>query len=236
MIQSMDLELMEAICVGDVDFLKKAVASKPTDYFLTQYTPPEGSRKSLVEGNIFHLAVRSNQVEILREAMNLLPIELQHELFLQKDGLGLNPLHRAASQSHEFVRIILDFYKAYSDQLLCSTSTNDNHPYRPWLALGTFPHKMPLNIAIQSKNEESAMEILSMDMELFCGMVDNEGNSFLFLAVKDGLTQVAEKILMSSFVSSVSGKDYSTPLHYAPNCSGLHLIRLLHYYYFFFLL
>ena len=78
-------------------------------------------------------------------------------------------------------------------------------------------------------DENSAMELLLMDVGELSNMVDKDGNSPLFLAVKNGYSQVAEKILTPSSPSSssrlltsisFSGSKGSTPLHFAPNCSG----------------
>ena len=60
-------DLISAAQIGDVKFLRNCVASgKPREYCLTQ--PGE-------EKNFLHIAVRSNKVEFIREAISILPLE-----------------------------------------------------------------------------------------------------------------------------------------------------------------
>uniref|UniRef100_A0A803L6Q7 Uncharacterized protein n=1 Tax=Chenopodium quinoa TaxID=63459 RepID=A0A803L6Q7_CHEQI len=222
----MDTELKEAAFSGDVGFLKRAVDSKSTGYFLSEYTP---SDNNYVGGNIFHLAAFTKKAEFFREAMERLPTEVQQVLFTQSNFNGWNPLLVATwVDDLEIVRLILGFYKSNSGletKPPSNSDNNDQHLSKPWLGLSK-SKKTPLHVAIGIKpNEESAMEILSMDTELLCAMVDDEGNSPLFLAVQRGLNSVAEKILISSSYS-VSGQDGSTPLHFAPKCSE-NVLRLL---------
>uniref|UniRef100_A0A803NCZ0 Uncharacterized protein n=1 Tax=Chenopodium quinoa TaxID=63459 RepID=A0A803NCZ0_CHEQI len=205
----MDLELKEAACSGNVDFLRSVVGLKPIDeYFLTKLSP--------MDENIFHLATRCEQSEFLELATEILPEQVQQKLHSQKDKNGCTPLHMAAGlkQSRQIslktVKLILGFYKSGVPV------TN-----KPWLEHNQNGYT-PLHLAIEVVNEESAMEILSMDVESLCMMVDKkENDSALFLAVKNGCNKVAEKILLSSYSYSLRGKDGSTPLHFAPNSSGM---------------
>ena len=223
----MDSDLKQAACLGEIEFLHRAFATKCTDYFLSYYSSPDGDHE--IMGNIFHLAARKVKVEFMREAMKILPSELVLRLLSQQDEDDWNPLHVAASMIDclESVRLILGFYKSVSAQY-------QHHPLgkaKPWLALNE-DKRTPLHLALSTtekteNDEECALEILSMDnLESFCNIVDESGNSPLFVAVKNGFNRVAEMILMSSSSYSLSGENGSTPLHFAPNCSGMFAKRI----------
>lgn len=225
----MDAELKQAACLGDIEFLHRVYATKSTDYFLSYYSSPDGDHN--IMGNIFHLAARKVKLGFMKEAMKILPDEIVLRLLSQQDEDDWNPLHVATSETEclESVRLILGFYKSLPAQ--------DHHHFgktKPWLALSN-KKRTPFHIALRATEKteddvECALEILSMDnLESFCNIVDDNGTSPLFVAVKNGFNRVAEMILMSSSSSSysLSGKNGSTPLHFAPNCSGLFTKELL---------
>lgn len=68
------------------------------------------------------------------------------------------------------------------------------------------------------------MEILPI--EDGCSNFDKQGNSPLYAALKNGRSQVAEKMLMSSCSYSLSSKNTVPALHFAPLCSG-NVLKLL---------
>ncbi|CAO2819365.1 unnamed protein product [Amaranthus hypochondriacus] len=220
----MDLELKQAACLGDTEFLHTAFATKSTDYFLSYYSSPDGDHD--IMGNIFHLAARKVKLGFMKEAMKILPDEIVVRLLSQQDEDDWNPLHVAASKIEclEPVRLILDFYKSVSYDLVGEA--------KPWLALNNFKatplHTVLFNPKKTEDDDACALELLSMDnVESFCNIVDVHGNSPLFYAVRFGFSRVAEIILLSSPSSySLSGDNGSTPLHFAPNSSE-NVLRLL---------
>ncbi|KAK9689100.1 hypothetical protein RND81_09G035300 [Saponaria officinalis] len=222
----MDPALREAVDNEDVNFLREAVALQRSEYFLTQYHK-EGDTND--NGNILHLAAWSDKLVFFTEAMKILPKKLLYQLLSQKVLFNRTPLHAAAlmgQNSHTMVKIILDFYASLSTD---DYDDDNGVSEKPWLALSQ-DKRTPLYVALQgnNENEKCAMEILLMDVELLSSMVDKKGISPLFLALKNGFSQVAETILMSCSVSllCVGGEDGSTPLHFAPNCSE-NVLRLL---------
>lgn len=121
---------------------------------------------------------------------------------------------------------MLGYYKSYSVPPIIN---------KPWLALSNRTEennttkRTPLHFAIHfGQDEECAIDILSMDMDLHCSMLDEDGNSLLFLTVQKGYSRVAEKILNCNCSYSLSSQDGSTALHVAPRCSGLSLYTSLY--------
>ncbi|KAK9689099.1 hypothetical protein RND81_09G035200 [Saponaria officinalis] len=210
----MAASLLKAAKEGDVNFLREAAS----DYnFFVQCLKERVGKE---DGNIFHTAAWNGKVDFFQEAMKLLSREHQKLFLFEKDSDGWTPTK--GENGHAMVKLIIDFYK--------SLSTDDaNGVGKPWLALSK-RKRTALHIALLNgkENEKCAMEILSMDVELLSTTVDEHGNSPLFLAVKGGFNQVAEKILMSCPLSSstVSGEEGSTALHVAPNCSEIVWRRL----------
>ena len=224
----MEPELRQAACLGDVEFLKRALATKSIDYFLSYYsfTDPDGFSQNEMMGNILHLSARKDKLNFMREAMKLLPNHVVLRLLSQQDECDQNPLHVAAAQKACFepVGLILGFYNSLSED------DNNHHKgiEKPWLALNEH-NRTPLHVVLSGvkkteDDEECALEILSIEsLESFCNTVDSQGNSPLFYAVKNRFSRVSEKILKSSSSYSVSGEYGFTPLHFASNSSGLFL-------------
>lgn len=77
--------------------------------------------------------------------------------------------------------------------------------------------------SLSNENEVlQALETLSVEnVESVYQRVDQDGNSLLFCAVQKGFNTVAQNILESSTNYSVNAQQDSTPLHFAPNSSGL---------------
>ncbi|CAO2827230.1 unnamed protein product [Amaranthus hypochondriacus] len=222
---SMDPKLKEAACSGDIEFLKTTSTSgspNQPNYFFLHFIPSNSSEDQNLSGNVLHLSAANGKVDFFKEVLNLLPKSQSQMLLSQINKNNLNPLQIAAQlESHkeslEIVKLILEFYKGQHSPMMM----------KPWLLI-TNSFETPLHLAIKSLNEESALEIMAMDMEYFCNKLDRDKNSVLFLAVKNGLNSVAEKILESSFSYSLGGQDNSTALHYAPFSSENILKLLLH--------
>ncbi|KAL2936516.1 Ankyrin repeat domain-containing protein 35 [Bienertia sinuspersici] len=199
----MEAGLKEAACGGDVEFLKKAVASKPKEYFLTQFKDPD-SRE--LNGNIFHLAGCKRRMEFIKEAMNLLPVQVKAALLSQPNEQNHNPLHIlfkwAWGISDKMVLLILDFYR--------TLPIYD----KPWLALD-HRNRTPLHWALDWNcyDDRCAMDMLLMDLEAYCTMVDLEGNSLLYLACKSNYSRIATTIVKSSYPYNISGPHGSNPLY-----------------------
>ncbi|CAO2827228.1 unnamed protein product [Amaranthus hypochondriacus] len=211
----MEPKVMEAACSGDVEFLKAAYTSGSSEQ--RRYFIPSDPT-----GNILHLSAANGKVDFFKEVLNLFPKSHSQVLLTQLNNKDrLNPLHIAAQleshkESFEIVKLILEFYKGQHSPMMMM---------KPWYSL-TNSNETPLHLAIKSLNEESALEIMAMDMEYFCNKLDRDKNSVLFLAVKNGLNSVAQRILESSCSYSLGGQDNSTPLHYA-SFSSENVLKLL---------
>ena len=99
------------------------------------------------------------------------------------------------------INLIFDYYKSMPSDVVIGK------PPKPWLVLsgdGRTPLHVLLVKAKRGDDEQSAMELLLMDVELLSYTVDFAGNSPLFSAVKNGYSEVAEKILTSCSSSSIS--------------------------------
>ncbi|CAO2818323.1 unnamed protein product [Amaranthus hypochondriacus] len=207
-----DSELEKAVITGDIEFLKRAIKlPRDDDYFLAQ--------QEYWAANIFHIAAYWKSAELLREAIRILPTHLVQQLLSsQQHRFGWNPLHDAVKYGRtDIVKIMLGFYKSYSGPPIIN---------KPWLALSdrteenNTTKQTPLHFAIHNgQDEECAIAILSMDVDLHCSMLDEDGNSLLFLAVQKGYSRVAEMILNCNCSYSLSSQDGSTALHVAPRCS-----------------
>ncbi|CAO2841962.1 unnamed protein product [Amaranthus hypochondriacus] len=215
-----DSELEKATRSGDIKFLKRVVALKiPNDeaYFL-------GHVDNKWRGNIFNITSTFGLVDFMKEALTILPTHLSLQLLSsqQPHCYGYNSLHDAAKHGRtQILKAIRDFYQSYTGPPLVN---------KPWLARSkcvddyNSSKLTPLQFAIYYKYEECALEIMLMDdMELFCGnnMLDEDGNSLLFLAIQKGFDRVTNNIVFSNCSYSLSGQNHSTVLHVAPaRCSG----------------
>ncbi|KAL2924998.1 Ankyrin-1, partial [Bienertia sinuspersici] len=220
-----NMELLMAACAGDVQFLKDAIASRPNEDFLIQFKDPNPNK---LEGNIFHLAVGHGKEEFIKEAMNLLPEKVKAALLSQQNAKNRNPLHMLCQDEHvrvhqtrdfspkKMVLLILDFYRSLAI------------PDKPWLALDD-ENRTPLHWALDSGriDDSCATEMLSMDLEAYCTMVDLQGNSLLYLACKSNYSRFATTILKSSYPYNVSGPCGSNALHAGPNSVTEEVIELL---------
>ncbi|XP_074317929.1 uncharacterized protein LOC141654707 [Silene latifolia] len=222
----MDPALKEAAISGDVEFLKEAFSKQPLEYFLTQ--TPKGQDEDTICGNIFHLATWNDKVEFIREAMTLLPKDIQKRLLFQAELGSWFPLHAAAAackrKSNDIVVLMKQMYASFS-----LSYEDEDGLVKPWLAL-TADKRTPLHLALACKNKKCAMEILTMDTEFeSCTIVDSHGNTPLYYALKTGCSLVAETILMSPLSSSsifASTNNVLTPFSCAARCSDV-VLRLL---------
>ncbi|KNA19511.1 hypothetical protein SOVF_061040 [Spinacia oleracea] len=218
-----DWELKQLANRGDVKLFRKFLSIKATHYFLA----------SDREGNIFHNATRSvSSIPFLREAIHRLPTrELQILLSHQESFRDWNPLHLAAIWGNlEMIQLMLSVYIKQSSSSSPSpsplpSSSSGVHVVvqyppggKPWLARAK-DGRTPLHLFLEYNEEECGLEILFMDMKLLSSVVDNHGNSPLFLAVSNGFNKFALNILRSDFGYSVSGRDGFNPFHVSSKCS-----------------
>ena len=202
---TMDAKLKEAATLGNVSYLKEALNSKPINYFLL----------STENGyNIFHIAVRFQREAFINEAIQTLPEENLRFLLSQlENSLHWNPLHFAAFQGNQgpiqFTRIL---FENLMDDL------NPACPF-PWL-MRDKDGNTPFHLALKNKFWECANLILQIDEKSICNILDKEGNTSLFLAVRQGLPEVALQILKSNACIRVLGQDGLNPLHILAEKSG----------------
>ncbi|KMS98551.1 hypothetical protein BVRB_4g092400 [Beta vulgaris subsp. vulgaris] len=194
--RQMDPMLKTAATLGDVDFFTQAFTSDPPEYFRLRT-----SNKC----NIFHIAVRLRRTAFITKAIEKLELIDLHELLTQQEAsLKWNPLHFAAFQGNlEEIQLIHEVYKSID---AASIFVHD----LPCLAADV-NGKSPLHLALE-KNEECALEILSMNTEKLCCLKDNEGRTPFLLAVQQGFTKIASKILESNFKFDISNEDGLNPL------------------------
>lgn len=83
---------------------------------------------------------------------------------------------------------------------------------KPWLARAN-NGETPLHIALRCSHEKSARLIFLMDGELLSSMVDDEGNSPLFIAILMDFMNFSQEIVESTCTYSVSGNHGLTVLH-----------------------
>ncbi|KAK9689091.1 hypothetical protein RND81_09G034800 [Saponaria officinalis] len=194
----MNPSLTEAAKTGDVKFLRRAVSGEKTKYFLNKAPMEEDGA---LGGNIFHLAAWNDQEDFFSEAIKLLPTNVVKRLLVQTDDdYRYTPLHAAAEytpSNHSIVKLIKQFYDSI---------TEDPHPMgKPWMALA-FNNMTPLHMALKDnkENEACAMLILSMDdsqLSSSCSLYDDDGNSPLYYALKNGFNLMSHHILTSSLPS-----------------------------------
>ncbi|KMT12795.1 hypothetical protein BVRB_4g088890 [Beta vulgaris subsp. vulgaris] len=222
-------DLKDAAVSEDVEFLKQCVGSnKPIQYYLTLFPmiQPGGDRHF---GNIFHF---ENREDFVKGAICSLPLKVSQQLLLQqRDEDMFNPLHKAAAiGSPEKIKMFLELFKSVSSSLSSSSSGH----LKPWLQKTNKGHT-PCHVALINGQEDCALEILAMDMELLCNIDNNidedndwECGSLLYVAVKGGHNNFALKILRSPHSFSCSGSNGFNPLHHVPRCSeGEDICRLL---------
>lgn len=207
-------ELKEAAVRGDVEFLRKCIASDdPINYL---YLFPQRNAEDSHFGNIFHLTARESRSEFIAEAIKSLPLDVVLQLLHKaRDEDMYNPLHVAATAGNlEIVRQFLDVLRKGSKAI----------PLRlPWLERNRKGNN-PCQEALRSFQEHCGMEILKMDMENHCNAQNKSGAGLLYEAVYGGFHDFALEILTSAKSFSFSGPKGLTPLHYVTRCSGtLHL-------------
>ncbi|KAJ8448049.1 hypothetical protein Cgig2_028925 [Carnegiea gigantea] len=124
---TMDERLKNAAIRGDVGFLREAIASgKPSEYFKLEYVPRDGTDAKEVGGNMFYLAAINGRVEFIREALEVLPFSVVHELLKHWRDLRATPYRSVRGntfrkalvlQRNEYeqsVRPIEDFYEKHN--------------------------------------------------------------------------------------------------------------------------
>ncbi|XP_074319478.1 protein ACCELERATED CELL DEATH 6-like isoform X2 [Silene latifolia] len=201
-----------------MDYLRQALATHPLEEFLTLSPDDNGHHY-----NIIHVAVFCLQQEFLRELITKLPPSIVHSLISQQDinEFRINSVHYAALRGDvEILRLLLGFYRDSP-----SPSSSGLSIEKPWLAMDS-KGNTPLQSALELGKEECALEIMSMDMEVLCNMVNSNGTSPLLEAVRCRCPKVAVKILTADHGYSTSGDDELTPLDLAPN-STEEVCRLL---------
>ena len=119
----------------------------------------------------------------------------------------------------DFVKVLIEGYqKERTEKGSMSTELLDCPPLKATDDEGN----TPLHTVLSLKCEELALYFLSFDSTI-CMIKNKKEESPLFLAVKNGMSAVAEKILVLCD-DCVGGPHGCTPLHYAPRCSGLSTI------------
>ncbi|XP_021755856.1 ankyrin-3-like [Chenopodium quinoa] len=212
----LDRELKEAASRGDVKFLRKFISAKPTHFILA--SDHNGN-------NIFHYATRGiMSTPYIREAIQILSTRELHILLSQQESYRKwNPLHLAAIWGNfELLQLMLSVYKKPSLSLSSSGLHHVVVQYppggKPWLARAK-NGRTPLHVFLEFNEEKCGLEILLMDLKLLCSIVDNYGNSPLFLAISYGFNNVALNILRSDCCYSLSGRHGFNPFHVASKCS-----------------
>ncbi|KAL2944721.1 Ankyrin repeat-containing protein ITN1, partial [Bienertia sinuspersici] len=212
-------ELCKAAERGDVEFIRKCVASnKPYKYYLTLFT---------AKGNIFHITADGQEEEFVREVIegNLLPMELIHQLLCQPccELHKENPVHVAARRGN--IQILKTFLNVFNNNNHDNDDDDDDDgddddDKPPWL-LTDVDGETPCYTAVTAREEECALEIMKRDKEwLLPNMLNDDGESLLYCAVEEGLNKVAMEILSSSRPFSFSGPCGHHALHVLPGCSS----------------
>ncbi|KAL2943872.1 E3 ubiquitin-protein ligase MIB1 [Bienertia sinuspersici] len=219
---TMDYDLQEAAYNGDVRFLRQAVATERSEYFLRRIEPPTPNFDDKA-GNIIHIATLQDKEDFIREAIKSLPREHLLLLFTQQEPSrkSQNPLHFAAKRGYlGIIKIILEFYGGIL-LLKDSNYVKNNGCEKPWLACDS-EGNTPLHVGlIENGNEECALEIMSMDLELLCNFEGEDDMSVLYVAVSRGCNRVALEILSFSPSYSVKGRRYGLNLlNFLPRSSG----------------
>ncbi|KAJ8421802.1 hypothetical protein Cgig2_000248 [Carnegiea gigantea] len=213
---SMDELLKKAAIQGDVVFLREAVASnKPNAYFQSLHCMPDPNYRKDRVGNMFHLAAWNKREEFLREAMEILPKVNIHFLLCQQDhpNFKRNPLHVAAGQGYnKIVKVILDYCDHHKS--LTSAPANslpqptkamamgmDCRSVKPWLDKDIWGNT-PFYYVMERCREECALQLSSMDSEMFshmddCGK-DDAYYSIFVIALRRGFSKVILKFWESA--------------------------------------
>ncbi|KAJ8436216.1 hypothetical protein Cgig2_006903 [Carnegiea gigantea] len=205
---SMDPELKEAACCGDVDFLKSAIASrKPAAYFLSQFPAPSDDSNDddvVVDvpyaGNILHLAVWHGNVEFVAVAMSTLPEKIMHALLSQQETTGgqhWNPLHVAV-------------WNANSTVVELIANCGNGEVFVAQDSQG----RTPALLAIETGKSKSASILTTGSLaELIKNVGDHLGGMPLYWAVCNGLYDVVLNLLGCQGTLCCTGPHGLTALH-----------------------
>ncbi|KAJ8436215.1 hypothetical protein Cgig2_006902 [Carnegiea gigantea] len=203
---SMDPELKEAACCGDVDFLKSAIASsKPPAYFLSRFTPSSDNNNDddvhvRCAGNILHLAIFHGRVEFVAVAMSMLPEKIIHFLLSQQETTGgrhWNPLHVAV-------------WKANRSVVELIANCGNGEVFVAQDSQG----RTPALLAIETGKSEPASILTTGSLaELIKNVGDHQGGMPLYWAVCNGLYDVVLNLLECQGTLCCTGPDGSTALH-----------------------
>lgn len=209
--------LKKAAIEGDVAILKRVYREDFNKIVVQQrhlmVFPDEEDDYYYNCGNIFHLAVYREQDDFIKKAIAFLPPQDTQTLLLQprNESNKWNPLHLAAFEGNfEIVKMFLEVY---------SESIPRDPSKRPWLQEDE-DGKTPCFVAVDSGEEECAMEILKMDIEVVCTMTAHDGSGLLYNAVANGFDELTTKILKSSSSFTTEGYKGNTPLHCITSCTG----------------
>lgn len=157
--------------------------------------------------NIIQIAARYKQEGFIHKVFLSSDIkpELLHQLLVHGNVRGSNALHCAAWYGClNAMKSLVDFYHSWTQ--------NEKVPVAqaPWTVANKYG-KTPLHDALDRGYDEIACYILSLDPLYLYDKLDDEKQSPLFLALKNGCKQVIEEILFPDIDIPVTNASFSGP-------------------------
>ncbi|KAF8391777.1 hypothetical protein HHK36_022011 [Tetracentron sinense] len=206
---TMDRRLYKAATSGSVDLFKE-VADEIRNLQL-EVTP--------VKNTILHLAAKLEHEDLIKEVCDKCP-----SLLVMPNSKGDTALHIAARIGHLSIVTYL-VVKSFSVSTSIDVEQGGNQ-INNRLRIQNKGNNTVLHEALRYGHSEVVKELTEWDPELWC-VLNEAGESPLYLAAKGGLTEIVGKVLQSSYPLAYGGPEDSTALHAAAIWNNQGIVKLL---------
>ncbi|KAF8391778.1 hypothetical protein HHK36_022012 [Tetracentron sinense] len=206
---TMDRRLYKAATSGSVDLFKE-VADEIRNLQL-EVTP--------VKNTILHLAAKLEHEDLIKEVCDKCP-----SLLVMPNSKGDTALHIAARIGHLSIVTYL-VMKSFSVSTSIDVEQGGNQ-INNRLRIQNKGNNTVLHEALRYGHSEVVKELTEWDPELWC-VLNEAGESPLYLAAKGGLTEIVGKALQSSYPLAYGGPEDLTALHAAAIWNNQGIVKLL---------
>ena len=194
----MDPRIYKYAKSGNAYFLKQILNEDPS--ILQKLTPQENTP--------LHIAVQFGYVKVVAEIYNHC-----RSLLSQPNSYGDTPLHVAARTGNFSVMTYL-VGETISMSHSHTEIKNGNKSMFDVLRMRNRGENTVLHEAVRNGHHKVIDFLLEVEPKLAC-VENNEGESPLYLAAREGMTEIVIQILMTSQSASHGGSDGLTALHVA---------------------
>ncbi|XP_043687920.1 protein ACCELERATED CELL DEATH 6-like [Telopea speciosissima] len=201
----MDPKLREIAKSGNVHLLRLLLEQKPDILH----------EVNIIGNTTLHLVTIDGKKNIVAEIYNQFPPNV-----IMQNAFGDTPLHIAARNGSLSVvdylieKIISNTSGSHDEDIESSSGGGGRHGLHDVLAKGNKLKNTALHEALQYKQQDVAKLLIKKDPEL-CSLVNDAGESPLYMAASHGLASIVHQILQSSQPHADGGPNGLTALHAA---------------------